>query len=234
MFKARAHYCGLLLGEPRLKIEKEAGLPSATTRSKLLDIKLNEVYGVKKSITSKYLEKGLFMEDKSIDMLSDLDGEFYMKNEEERENDYLTGTCDIVTDDSIIDVKTSWDIFTFSHADLTPLYEAQLRAYMELWDKDKAELVYCLHDATEDMIEKEIWKIRRNYEELDEDFESEEDMMAAFQSEVDQIRTNLILGDKMPMEKRVKRFVVYRDVEKTKELYRAIERARAYYNSINV
>lgn len=70
----------------------------------------------------------------------------------------MTGTCDIDTGDTIIDVKNSWNCFTFPlFAEDVPNkdYYLQLQAYMELYGRTQAKLVYTLMDTPEHLIMQE-------------------------------------------------------------------------------
>lgn len=130
---------------------------------------INQKYGRSKEITTKYTDKGLAKEEDSITLLSRVDERFYEKNEEHFSDDYMTGTPDIVTNE-VIDLKTSWDIFTFFQSQIDPLntdYEYQLQSYMHLTGNKKARLVYCLVDTPSLIIDKEVrgleWKGMSQY-----------------------------------------------------------------------
>ena len=124
---------------------------SQTTKSYCENWVKEKIYSKKKEFSNKYTEKGVAVEDEAIDFLSDFRGEFYVKNEIHFENDFITGTPDIITEKSIIDIKSSWDCFTF------PLFESepekgywwQVHGYMLLTGKRHAEVVHVLMD-TED------------------------------------------------------------------------------------
>jgi hypothetical protein len=49
----------------------------------------------------------------SINLLNSVRFENYEKNDQRIENDFITGECDIITNESIIDIKTSWSLDTF-------------------------------------------------------------------------------------------------------------------------
>lgn len=95
-----------------------------------------QIYGRRKEITNKYLEKGNSCEDEAIRMLigNYWDLEPNSKNEKYYENDYLTGTPDLVYPDIVFDTKCSYDCFSFPlfEADIDKGYWWQLQAYMEL------------------------------------------------------------------------------------------------------
>jgi hypothetical protein len=106
-----------------------------------------DLFNYKSTIDSKYLTKGIDLEDTSIDLYNEVHGTLYLKNTERLSNEFITGECDINAEDKIIDIKTSWSLETFppSPGDVSNKdYEWQLRAYMWLYDKPKAELAYCM------------------------------------------------------------------------------------------
>jgi len=117
-----------------------------------------KLYDRRNKFNSKYCDKGNIMEEASVMLISEQLGQPLAKNEEYKENDFLTGTCDIDTGDTIIDIKNSWNCFTFPlFADDVPNkdYFLQLQAYMELWGRDKAKLIYTLMDTPEHLIMQE-------------------------------------------------------------------------------
>jgi hypothetical protein len=150
-FKMRASASGKLAVSPRSKSEAL----SKTTKSYIQEWLASEIYGVRKQIKSKYLDKGNRVEDAAIDYAADALGWlFAIKNEEYFEDDYFCGTPDVILEDTIIDIKSSWDCFTF------PLFEEeipnkdyfyQLQVYMHLTGKRKAQLCYVLMNTPEDL-----------------------------------------------------------------------------------
>ena len=96
------------------------------------------------------MQKGTDWEHESIELVNQVRDTFYIKNEETIENDFLIGTPDIILDNSIIDIKTSWSLETFpaiAAEGINKDYEWQLRGYMMLCDKQSAELIYCMIDT---------------------------------------------------------------------------------------
>ena len=113
------------------------------------------IYGYDEQFSSKYTEKGTRVEDESIDLLGSVLLKSFVKNKERKTNDWITGEADIVTEDSIIDIKSSWSLATFpvlAEQGKDKGYEMQLRAYMWLWDKPKATIAYCLVSTPEDLM----------------------------------------------------------------------------------
>jgi hypothetical protein len=100
-------------------------------------------------IDSKYIDKGNACEQECIDLYNAVNFTNHKKNTERKTNDFLTGECDIITDESILDAKTSWSLETFpaTEGELlqksnASLYEMQGRGYMMLYNRDEFELFY--------------------------------------------------------------------------------------------
>jgi len=142
--KFRASQLGKLMTSSRTKGEAL----SQTAKSYIIQLAKENYYGYRTELTNKYVLKGLEQEQDSIDLLNAVRFENYVKNQERVENEYLTGCCDIITEDSIIDIKSSWSLDTFPATtyelkDLSD-YEWQGRAYMWLYDMPTFELCYVM------------------------------------------------------------------------------------------
>jgi len=104
-------------------------------------------------IHSKYFDKGNMVENECIDLMASvLDKGIAFKNDEHKEDEYFSGTCDVQLDDCIVDVKTEWGRKGLHPAcnGLDKDYEWQLRGYMHLYNKQKAILFYGLCDTPEE------------------------------------------------------------------------------------
>jgi hypothetical protein len=113
------------------------------------------VYRYTKLIGSKEMDKGIIVENTSIALLNDVMFTSYAKNTERKTNDWLTGECDIDTGSKIIDIKSSWSLPTFPatvRAGRDKDYEWQLRGYMMLWDRNEAEIAYCMVTTPDELI----------------------------------------------------------------------------------
>jgi hypothetical protein len=145
-FKCRASALGKLMTSPRSKSETL----SQTTKSYLEEWVKEQIYGVKKQINSKYIQKGLALEDTAIEFYSVAENKSFMiKNLDHFEDDFFTGTPDCIFEDVVYDFKTSWDCYTFPLFDEVPDmgYYYQLQVYMHLMGLKKAKLVYTLQDT---------------------------------------------------------------------------------------
>ena len=127
----------------------------ATAKSYIKQVAKENFYGYRSEINNKYIQKGLMQEQDSIDLLNTVRFEAYIKNDVRMVNEHMTGEADIVTDDLIIDIKTSWSLDTFpvlAEDGYDALYEWQLSAYMMLYDRPKAELIYCMVTTSNELL----------------------------------------------------------------------------------
>ena len=166
-FKIRASSSGKLMTAPRSKSETL----SETTKTYLKEWKKEQIYGVQKEIKSKYITKGLVLEDTAIEKAIEwLDLPFVLKNEQYFENEYFCGTPDLITDDEVLDTKCSWDCFSFPLFDKevpNKDYFYQLQVYMHLTGKKKARLVYVLLNTPDDIAP---YETKCNYDHLEKEY----------------------------------------------------------------
>jgi len=155
MYKFRASAAHNLLNSGRGKDE----VFGKTAQKWFVELYVEKTYGRKKiEKSNKFFEKGNESEEDSITLLSSVDRKFYVKNNDYFQNEFFTGTPDIVTADEIIDIKTPFDIFTFFDHKAEPLpieYEVQLLVYMALAGKSKARLAYCLVNTPDEIMIRE-------------------------------------------------------------------------------
>jgi hypothetical protein len=157
-FKARCSSLGKIFTNPRSKSETL----SETTKTYLEEWMVEKKFGIRKDISSKYLEKGLQMEDTAIQEYSKLFNVSATKNDEWFENDYITGTPDIILDNKIVDIKCSFSAFTFPMFEKelpNKDYRYQLQGYMYLTGKTEAEIAYFLLNSPDSIIISEAKKI---------------------------------------------------------------------------
>ena len=122
-------------------------LLSETTKTYIRSVAKQDFYGYNVELNNKYINKGIMQENDSIALLNTVNFTNYSKNTERLTNEWLTGEADIVLDDRIIDIKTSWSLETFPatlEEAVNKDYEWQLRAYLMLYNKNYASLVYCM------------------------------------------------------------------------------------------
>lgn len=159
LFRASAN--GLLMTDPQSKKAKDAGELSKTTQSLCIDVFCAWHYDRQEDAYSKYMEKGIEVEEEALTLLSLNDKKMRVKNAVNFKDEHFSGTPDVVSD-IIEDVKSSWDIFTFTrakHAGISKMHYWQLQTYMALTGKQKAAVHFCLVNATESLIHGEKTKL---------------------------------------------------------------------------
>lgn len=162
-FKIRCSALGDIMTDPRSKSE----LFSKTAITTAVEALVGTKYGKQpKDIQTDAIRKGLEVEEDAITWLSKRDRKVYVKHEGKLENPYITGTPDIVDGRIVIDIKSSWDIFTFfasKFEEVNKKYWWQLQGYMALTGATKARLCYVLCDtppAILDQMERKImWEL---------------------------------------------------------------------------
>lgn len=146
---------------------------SETAKSYCKEWLISEITGKKKDVRSKYLARGKAMEEKAIERISKHYGLELVKNEEELENEYFTGTYDTNTPEMLIDAKVPFDCFTFPYFETEPdkNYYGQIQIYQELKELKKGSLCYCLENGSEEQINKLSWDLARDLSKDEPDIE---------------------------------------------------------------
>jgi hypothetical protein len=141
-----------------LQAAKDRSL-SAGAKTFIEDVAKEFVYGYHAVATSKYTDKGLIVEDQSIELYNRVFFTDYKKNTIRLTDDYLTGECDIIVPGvKGIDIKSSWSLPTFparAESGADKLYEWQCRGYMRLWNVPEWEVAYCLVTTPDELIGRE-------------------------------------------------------------------------------
>lgn len=225
-FKIRASQIGQIMTDPRTKAAKDAGELSETAKSYCETWLKEQLYGRRKEFSSKFTEKGNIVEDNSIDFVAKQLGlGFLMKNDQYYENDYITGTPDVIVSSQslIIDVKNSWDCFTFPlFEDSLPnrAYYWQAQGYMELTGHHNFKLAYVLSDTPLHLIEKEAywWCKNNGYDDLDiEVFKDFEKRMTY---------------SGIPSKYKLKTFDIVHERAEVERVYERVDQCRIYINEL--
>jgi hypothetical protein len=103
----------------------------------------------KGTVFSKEMQKGIIMEDSTIELIDDVifGSQSLIKNLNKFENDFIDGTPDVIGNDFILDVKSPWDSKTFYDKIIEEVnndYVWQLKGYCLLANKEKGVLGYGL------------------------------------------------------------------------------------------
>lgn len=229
-FKFHPSQLGLIMTESRTK-----EVWGETAKSHLLECWINKKYGRYKSVTNQYLEKGTLAEEDSIDLYSMVKKQYFEKNKEKIQNDFFIGTPDLYLGESvlkadvIIDLKTSWDIFTFYSVITKPIdkkYYWQLQAYMDMTGAKSARLVYCLVNTpvhlVEDAKRKEAWRMGVIDTENNE----------AYLEACLKIENNSYYDD-IPEDDRYIDFIIERNQDDIDKAHQRVIEARKFLNSLN-
>ena len=212
----------LLMTKSRVK-----GELSETCKTELTKIWIENEYGRKRDITTKFTEKGIICEAESIKLLNkklQLPIVFD-KNIKLYSNDFITGTPDIV-DTHIYDIKTSWDLLSYVQSDedkARKTYYYQLLGYMALVGATKGHIAYCLVDTPDSFIRDELYK-----QSFQTDPESPE-----YKTKEQEIIKNMKFGD-IPEEKRVKIFDFEFSQTDIDEVYERVKSWRAFMNELHL
>jgi len=181
----RASFVDNIMADPKLKADKEAGNLSEGAKTALNKLAKEIVYDYRAELNTKPIKKGLQVEQDSIDLFNRVFFTFHEKNETRISNEVMTGECDILADDVIIDIKSSYSLDTFpATADdgENDQYYWQGVMYMHLYDKPRYEVAYCLVDTPEEFCQYEqtdlhcvshipenmrvtVWRFDRNLED---------------------------------------------------------------------
>ena len=202
MIRFRCSSIGKLMPEPRSKSD---GQLSVGAKTYIRELAAQEIFGVDFVVSSKAMEKGIEVEEDSIQLLNRVRGLSLTKNTERKFNDFIAGECDLFDDQRKRghDVKSSWSIATFPICIddcKDSLYEWQMRGYMALWDAEEWEVNYCLVDTPDRLI---------SFEPLQLHFVSN-----------------------IPEHMRVTTWTIKRDMEKEAAIFEKVKHAREYFKSV--
>lgn len=150
----RCSSLGKIMTEPRTKAE---GILSIGAKNYIRELAQQEIFGIDFEFSSKETQKGIEVEQDSIDLLNRVRGLSLVKNSERRNNGLITGECDLYDSANRkgYDLKSSWSAKTFPGWIVDcedKLYEWQCRGYMTLWDADEWSVVYALVDTPDRLI----------------------------------------------------------------------------------
>lgn len=203
---------------------KDEILLSGTCQTFLEGWLKTKLYNRRKEFHSKYTDKGNEVEDDSLDFVAaKLGYGMLLKNEEHFGNDYMNGTPDAIPAEVVIDVKNSWDPFTFPLFDTeipTEGYWWQLQGYMELTGRDKAELIYTLMDTPAHLIEREAryYSLRMGFGELEQELYEE-------------FVAKMTYPD-IPDNLKIKRFTIEKDSEAIERIESRVKDCRVYIEGL--
>jgi hypothetical protein len=168
-FKIRCSAIGQIMTNPRSKSD----ILSQTCKTYCETWLKEHIYDTEKRIKSKYLIKGIDVELEALEYYALIkDWGFILKNQDTFENNFMIGTPDLIYKNLVIDLKSSWDCFTFPlfDTDIDKSYWMQLQGYMHLTGLDKGVLVYTLQNTPDEL----EWDEPIDYTDLDSKFRVKE------------------------------------------------------------
>lgn len=222
-FKPRCSSLGLLCSK-----DKAGSGIGKTAITELLKQYVQWQYNRTTEVHSKELEKGKAAEEDSITLYSRLTKDFYKKNEELLENDFVRGTLDLYKGESIrnadmvVDLKTPWDLITFTNSRFsTPpkIYIYQLNGYADLTGAKDIRLAYCLVNTPDYMIEREKYYMASKMNVID----AQED--PRYIDNCKQLDINSRFDD-IPMSQRMFEFRIKRDERIIDEIHETVRICR--------
>jgi len=218
--KVRCSAIGKIMSAPRNKSE----VLSQTAKTYIHEMVLQDKYGIRKEFSSRYTDKGNEVENESINLVNEvLDVGFIYKNEEHYQNEWITGTPDVNTEQVLLDVKSSWDGSTFPFFETeipTKDYYYQLQGYMWLTGKQQSMLCYCLVDTPVDMVASEVKRTHYLLNKIEEDIELTKEIESKH------------IFSHIPKNRRVKVFYVQKDEAVIERIKEQVELCREYYNTL--
>ena len=184
-----------------------------------------QIYSRSNQFSSKYTEKGTECEQGSIELAAEEYGwGMVAKNTEMYEDEYMTGTPDLILADEIPDIKNAWSCFTFPLFDteMSKEHYWQLQGYMRLARKPKACIIHTLMDAPESLIMAEARKemYRAGLDDLEMEL-------------YDQVKASMTYSH-LPNSLRIKRFDTVRDDEKIEQIINRVKLCREYIQNLNL
>jgi hypothetical protein len=129
--------------------------------------------------------------------------------------------------ESIIDIKSSWDIETFMDNLGKPLYAGywwQIQGYLAITGAKIGEVAYCLVNTPPSILNHEKYKLMERLDAATE-------LDSAYIKKEKELISNMTFDD-IPEEDRVIRFLVERDDEAIEKVYRKVEKCREYLAEI--
>lgn len=229
-YKFHPSQLGLIMTEARTKDPF-----SETCKKHLIECWVNVRYGRTRNFSNKFMEKGTLAEEDSIDLYSLVKGKYFEKNKVQIDNEYFIGMPDlyegesILKADVIIDLKTSWDIFTFYEVMLKPInkmYFWQLQAYMDMTGAHTAKLCYCLVNTPLKLMLDEQKKLQWTMGVIDPELDE------AYQMACKEIEKNSVFDDIPPSERYIE-FTIERDQEAIDEAHDKVIACRSFLNGID-
>lgn len=200
----------------------------ATAMSYIREVWMQNEFGYAEPLVSNEILKGLKCEDEIIGIMTrHINGGFRVKNEEQFENQYFTGTPDVIIPGVVEDAKCSWTLRTFVETRRPdPLYYAQGQVYMDLTGCDKFRLCHVLVDTPEELILAEQSRLYYRFE-CDE-------ANPIYMELVKKVDAMHRIANKIPERDRIKVFEFDRNDDYLETLRLRVRQARVVYSGLSL
>jgi len=204
-------------------------LLSETTKTYLHELYIEAVFDRTKVISSSAMTKGTAVESDSLDLVQKVMGKTYFKNQRKagesftHANEYIQGTPDVVdkTNNLVIDIKSSWDLWTYSRVSADSAkkdYFWQVLGYSWLTGMNNMWLIYALVNTPDFIITDELYRLSFK---LPPDADS------------NIFRKNYVFDD-IPDELKIKKYEFIREEDKIIEVIERIKLCRSYMATITL
>ena len=213
----RCSQLGKIMTDGRTK-----GTIGETCLKYLNEIYISEVYKRTNEVSSKFMEKGTLVEETSISLLSNVDKKLYFKYKgAPLKNEYVKGTPDII---SGIDIKSSWNLYTFFNSEATKDNYWQAMGYMWLTGTTEWVIAYALVNSPEHIIEREEKSL---FYKMGIDSAEHPDYLLA----VAELRRNMVFDD-IEETKRIKKYPIQYDESEIQNLQTRIIKCKEILNEM--
>ena len=200
----------------------------ATAMSYIREVWMRNTFGYDEPLVSNEILKGLLCEDEIIGVITrQIHGGFRVKNEDSFEDDFFTGTPDILISDYVEDCKASWTLRTFIETRKPdPLYYAQGQVYMDLTGRKKFRLCHVLVDTPKELVDEEKKRLyfRFNCDESN----------PIYLELIKKVDAMHMISHKIPEDQRIKVFEFPINYEYLDTLRLRVKQARVVYASLTL
>lgn len=227
---------------------------SEGVKTHLVDIFVSASYNRFSEVSAKQLDKGNDTEEDSITIVSCITGKLFKKNTETIQNEFIKGTPDLFTGESILDAETirdtksSWDAYSFFRAKykpLNPLYYWQGTGYMALSGAKECSIDYCLNNTPVNLVRNLLIKESYNHDgrtpawiELQTianhvyDKKTFDEYIEGFEVKIEDQNANAVYKGfvEIPLKERHFNFEFKRSESEIKRAYTRIKECREYMN----
>lgn len=189
---------------------------------------LSDQYGYSEFVDTKQTLKGKMVEDAAIELISHFwpENAFRRINTSQLKNKYFSGTPDLILNEVVEDIKSSYNLKTFLQVRMPKKeYYGQGQVYMDLTGKRKFRVHYCGITTPAIILAKET---KPYYYFYGSDENNEHYLDVCAQAEVNHD------FDQVPLNKRLKTFEFDYDEKYMKKLKERVGHAREYYHALNI